>query len=255
MKKAVKPFCSDTIKLFAIIAMLIDHIAWAFVPFNSVAGQIMHFFGRLTAPIMCYFIAEGYFYTRNIKKYILRLGLFAIISQIPFLMIESLKGPPILITENGIWINPELLSLNLNTMFTLMLGLIALALWKTEIIEKPLRVMIVITICMLSLIGDWSVFAVLWILFFGIFHGDFKKQMISYFIIAIASVVIIFSRRFKQVLSDPFIMFWQAGLLIPPLLLYLYNGKRKNNYPFFKWFFYLFYPIHLLVIGIIKLYF
>ena len=59
---------SDLLKLIAIIAMTVDHIAWAFVPFGSIAGQLMHVIGRLTAPIMCFMVAEGYYKTRNVKK-------------------------------------------------------------------------------------------------------------------------------------------------------------------------------------------
>ena len=64
----------NQLKYLVIIAMLIDHIAWVFIPMASVLGQIMHFIGRLTAPTMVYFISEGYYYTHNIKKYALRLG-------------------------------------------------------------------------------------------------------------------------------------------------------------------------------------
>lgn len=72
------------LKILAIIAMLIDHIAWAFVPLNTIQGQALHVIGRLTAPIMCYFLAEGFFYTRNLKKYICRMGVFALISAAAF---------------------------------------------------------------------------------------------------------------------------------------------------------------------------
>ena len=56
--------------------MLIDHIAWAFVPTASLLGQVMHVIGRLTGPTMAYMLAEGYHYTRNVKKYAMRLGIF-----------------------------------------------------------------------------------------------------------------------------------------------------------------------------------
>ena len=79
-----KGLTSDILKLIAVIAMVIDHIAWAFIPFNSIAGQIMHVIGRLTAPIMCFMIAEGYYKTHNVKKYAQRLGIFALISHIPY---------------------------------------------------------------------------------------------------------------------------------------------------------------------------
>ena len=54
----------NTLKYIAVIAMLADHIALAFVGMNNPAGVIMRVIGRLTAPIMCYFLAEGFFHTR-----------------------------------------------------------------------------------------------------------------------------------------------------------------------------------------------
>ena len=58
----------NQIKYIAIIAMVIDHIAWAFVPLNSVPGVVLHFIGRLTGPIMGFFLAEAYLHTRSVPK-------------------------------------------------------------------------------------------------------------------------------------------------------------------------------------------
>ena len=82
----------NQIKYIAIIAMIIDHIAWAFVPTTSVLGQVMHVIGRLTGPTMAFMIAEGYVHTRDVKKYAIRLGIFALISW-----------PPFSLFENGVW--------------------------------------------------------------------------------------------------------------------------------------------------------
>lgn len=233
--------------------MLIDHIAWAFVPFSSVLGQIMHFIGRFTAPMMCYFIAEGYFYTRNVKKYIVRIGIFAVISQIPFVVAEKLTAPPLMMIDGKLWINPELLVPSFNVMFTLLLGLVALLLWNIKIIEKPLRIMIVISLCFISLSGDWMCFTVLWILFFGIYRNDNKGKWISYYCIALSSMTIVITTNILGGLPL-WQNFWQAGLLFPPFILMLHNGEKGSNTPFHKWFFYIFYPLHLLIIGIIKFY-
>ena len=60
-----KLFSTNKLKYIAIIAMTIDHIAWLFVPSSSIAFYVLHIIGRLTAPIMAYFIAEGFFHTSN----------------------------------------------------------------------------------------------------------------------------------------------------------------------------------------------
>ena len=197
--------------------------------------------------------AEGYFYTRNVKKYIVRIGIFAVISQIPFVVAEKLTAPPLMMIDGKLWINPELLVPSFNVMFTLLLGLVALLLWNIKIIEKPLRIMIVISLCFISLSGDWMYFTVLWILFFGIYRNDTKGKWISYYCIALSSMTIVITTNILGGLPL-WHNFWQAGLLFPPFILMLHNGEKGSNTPFHKWFFYIFYPLHLLIIGIIKFY-
>ena len=62
---------SNMIKLVAIIAMTIDHIAWLLFPGypSDVIPVVLHIIGRITCPVMCYFIAEGYHFTKDINRY------------------------------------------------------------------------------------------------------------------------------------------------------------------------------------------
>ena len=75
---------SNQIKLIAIIAMTIDHVTWLLFPGFQQTWWVygLHIIGRLTAPIMWFFIAEGFYYTSNVKKYILRLFIFAIETRV-----------------------------------------------------------------------------------------------------------------------------------------------------------------------------
>ena len=91
----------NQLKYLVIAAMLIDHIAWAFVPTASLLGQVMHVIGRLTGPTMAYMLAEGYHYTRNVKKYAMRLGIFAVISWLPFSYFESGGIRPAFAAQSG----------------------------------------------------------------------------------------------------------------------------------------------------------
>ena len=118
-----------------IAAMLIDHIAWAFVPTMSVLGQVMHFIGRLTGPTMSVLLGEGYYYTRDRKKYALRLGVFALISAVPYSLFES--GRPFI----G----------NLGMIYTLFIAFITVWMWDELKIPKALKVILVIIACFLSL--------------------------------------------------------------------------------------------------------
>ena len=77
------------LKVIAIVAMTFDHIAWMWVPVVSLPGQCMHIIGRITAPVMCYLLAEGYIHTHDIRKYTLRLGLFAVVSAFAFYLFEG----------------------------------------------------------------------------------------------------------------------------------------------------------------------
>jgi len=77
---------SNHLKLIAILAMTIDHLTDLLYPNYPIEPipLILHFVGRLTAPIMWFFIVEGFHYTKNVKKYILRLGAFALISHFAY---------------------------------------------------------------------------------------------------------------------------------------------------------------------------
>ena len=81
-----KKMDANTIKLIAVIAMTIDHVTWMIYPGypKEFVPILLHIIGRLTCPIMCYFIAEGYHYTKNLNKYTVRLFLFAFISHFAY---------------------------------------------------------------------------------------------------------------------------------------------------------------------------
>ena len=84
--KIKKLYNSNYLKLIAIIAMTIDHgtdLLYPGFPLKP-APLVLHFVGRLTAPIMWFFVCEGYLYTRDVKNYMLRLGIFAVISHFAY---------------------------------------------------------------------------------------------------------------------------------------------------------------------------
>lgn len=244
-KYTVKKLTANQLKLIAIMAMLIDHIAIVLFPNQSVLGQIMHTIGRITMPIMCYFIAEGYHKTSNVKKYALRLLTFAIICHYPFFFFAT-GIAPISFGEN-IRIQIQFPT---SVIFTLFLGLLALIIWNNEKIKKYMKLIIIFGICIISTIGDWGYIAVLWILVFGINYGNFKNQVIGFSIVS----MILISTPILRLLNIYDGIWWeqvyQFGVLLSIPLLSQYNGnlgKYKS-----KWVFYIFYPLHLLVLGYLK---
>ena len=100
---------TNFLKVIAIIAMLIDHIGGVFFP----EVGWFRWIGRLAFPIFCYCMTVGLLYTRNIKKYLFRLGLFAVISQ-PFYVLAF--HPHDFMAEFTNW----------NIFFTLFLSLLAM---------------------------------------------------------------------------------------------------------------------------------
>lgn len=236
---------SDLLKLIAIVAMVIDHIAWAFVPFGSIAGQLMHIIGRVTAPIMCFMIAEGYHKTHNVKKYAQRLGIFAIISHFAYMYYET--GHFIFYRIDG----HLMFNFNMETsiMFPLFLGLIALIVRDSPKYEAPVKNMIVLVICLVAIIGDWGATAVIWILLFSSFSYSRKEQM-KYFCI-VAAVMILLDIVLNISNGVWYNDLYQLGVFLAVPLLMKYNGVRKGGKGY-KWFFYVFYPAHLLVIAIIR---
>jgi len=79
-------FNANQIKIIAIIAMTVDHIAWLVYPGypGDIVPITMHIIGRITCPIMCYFVAEGYHYTKDVRKYTRRLFAFSVLSHFAY---------------------------------------------------------------------------------------------------------------------------------------------------------------------------
>ncbi|MCR4895487.1 MAG: conjugal transfer protein TraX [Lachnospiraceae bacterium] len=224
----------NQIKYIAIIAMVIDHIAWHWVPTTTLLGQVMHFIGRLTGPLMAIMIADGYQYTRDLKKYALRLAIFAVLSW-----------PAYSLNAYGTW--PLFGIDTFGVIYTLFLGLMAICIWDRTKLPKAAKVTLVVLLCILSLFGDWPIFDVLWPLFLFIYRDDKKAKWTSFaIIVAVECGILIF---FDALSGNPFANIFQLGaFMVIPLYLYVYNGESGSKHPFHKWFFYAFYPAHLLVL-------
>lgn len=78
-----KPLTAFHLKLIALTTMIIDHVAAVF-PFPTLADSLLRGIGRIAFPIYAFLIAESCRYTRSREKYLLRLGLFALLSELPF---------------------------------------------------------------------------------------------------------------------------------------------------------------------------
>ncbi|WP_160690366.1 TraX family protein [Clostridium sp. C2-6-12] len=236
---------SNHLKIIAIIAMAIDHIAYGFVPEGSILGQIMHTIGRITMPIMCFSLAEGYHKTKNLKKYVIRLFIFMIISYIPYLFFTTGKMPISFDNSSNIYFK-----FPTSVIYTLFIGIISLIVWDLKELNKFLKALILLVLLDAATYGDWGTTCVLWVLVFGIFYGDFKKQIIGYLLVAFPLFLIVILMFFNIIDGVWWEKIYIFGLLLPIPLLSNYNGKLGEHN--LKWLFYVFYPLHLLIIGYIK---
>ncbi len=133
------------IKLLAIAAMTLEHIALVFVPTGSILYYVMRLIGRLTAPFMTFMLAEGYRYTRSRSRYLLRLAIFALISQPFYFRLAFGRAPESLLEYCTHW----------NVMLSLAIGLIIMMLFDSSIHSC---MSIVLLGCLISLAHfcDWS---------------------------------------------------------------------------------------------------
>ena len=201
------------LKMIALITMTIDHIGSICFPTNIFLRQI----GRMALPIYIFLLVEGITHTKNINKYLLRLIVLALISEIPF--------------DYAFFKSCYYLGYQ-NIFFTLSLGLIAVcAIQKYQ--NKFLQFV---------LIGLISYFA-------EIIKSDYGYWGVLFVVVAY------YLRKNKIVKQIPYIVFnvflyggvqsYGALSVIP---IFAYNGKR--GYPL-KYFFYIYYPIHLIMIRFI----
>lgn len=246
MKKGLN---SNALKMIAIIAMTIDHIAWLVFPDypHEVLPVILHTIGRLTCPIMCYFIAEGYHYTKNIRKYTCRLFVFAVISHFAYIFASAdfVDWKSFIPFYYGNILNQT------SVIWPLAWGLVMLRIVKSEKIPKQwVKTVLILLICLVTFPSDWSCIASLCILAFGTNRGKLRTQSMWLIIyVAIYATVYCFAIDWVYGLV-------QMGVVLAIPFIKLYNGERGKNpriNKIMKWFFYIYYPLHLAILGTIQL--
>lgn len=215
-----KRFSGSTIKIIAIISMVIDHTGSVFVndKLYPELYQVMRGIGRIAFPIFCFLLVQGFIHTSNVKKYILRLAVLALISEIPF---------------DLAFFNQIYYWKHQNVFFTLLIGLFVLV--GMKFYEKKtagqIFVFLLGAIVAISLQTDYSIGGILLMALLYRFRSLQIERI---------STVIIFNILMGQlwgICSIPFIE--------------LYNGKRGMRV---KYLFYGFYPFHLMMIYVISKY-
>lgn len=237
LEKTRRALNSNQIKVIAIIAMTIDHLTWAFFPGTQHVWYVfaLHIIGRLTAPIMWFFIAEGCHYTHDIRRYIGRLFLFAVISHFAY---DFAFGTPFVPLSTGAFNQTSV-------MWSLAWAALLIAVWRRGDVPNWAKIVLLVAACLITFSSDWSTIAMICPFYLYQHRGKFRLQArdIVAWTAVYAAVYFLFLDRAYGVLQ----MF--TFLTVP--ILARYNGER-GSWKGMKWFFYIYYPAHLVVIGIIR---
>lgn len=230
---------SNHLKLVAILAMTIDHIADLIYPGfpNNAIAIILHLFGRLTAPIMWFFICEGFYHTRNLKKYLARMFVFAIISHFAYCFAFGISYVPF---DGGVFNQTSVI-------WPLFWAIVVLWIFNGDNnLKQWQKYILLILINVITFSADWSCIAVMAIVSMYSNRGNLKKQMtgMMFWGLIYAIVSFFFVNKTYAIV--------QLGVILVYPFLSLYNGQ-KGNAKWMKWFFYIFYPLHLIIVGILRI--
>ena len=232
-----------TLKLMAMAFMLCDHL-WATVVPGS---QWLTCIGRLAFPIFAFQIVEGYFHTSDFRKYVRRMFLFALVSEIPYN----------LMTEGGIF-NP----FGQNVMFTFWISLLLLGLLEKARKQKTWVYLISAgLICLLGyVVGtvsfvDYHGSGVLMVLLFYFCRGRKWGPLALIAGMLYINTELIGGLMFELTLAGrSFFVYQQAFAVLALIPIFLYNGRQGPHSRAIQMGCYLFYPLHMLVLALIWLY-
>ncbi|MFE4709554.1 TraX family protein [Paenibacillus sp. NPDC056722] len=263
-----------TLKLIAIFSMLFDHMLRIFplhkllLPVASnleviypahgelicnllldTLPTILMFVGRLAAPVFMFCIANGYMHTSNIKRYLLRIFCFAALAQIPYILFFQAEAKVL-----GTEITPY--EVNLNILFTLGLGLLAITCF--ERFKQNNRLIGFVSVLLIALFAkliktEGSEGYILIVFMFYLLKDVSKPKQAWVWI----GVILLSRWKLLLWLSDDFDSAWRSTLLntvgayLGILLTFYYNGRKGNINKVLQYGFYWFYPIHLLLLAAI----
>ena len=228
---------SNMLRVLAMSFMICDHLWAKVVPGND----WMTYVGRMTFPIFAFMISEGFIHTSNLKKYISRLLIFALISEIPFNLFYG-----------GSWFYPY----HQNVMFTLLFGLLAIMLIDKAKKNRDAKTIVksallVILLGIASFIGfvDYGFWGFLIIIMFYLFR-DFPFAWLA----QLAAMIIINCELFEGqfIIVDLFgknFEFAIQGFAVFSLIpIWLYGGRKGKSSKIMQYGFYAFYPLHMIII-------
>ena len=234
-----KGLSGSTLKLIAIVTMFIDHIGAVIVERMLLTGntyaltyeqvyvidRILRSIGRLGFPLFCFLLVEGFFHTKHMGKYALRLLVFALVSEIPFNLAFSGK---------------LFFSSYQNVFFTLLIGL--LTMWGCKQIEEKI-----------SIHAGLQMLLQIPVILVGYFVAEvLYTDYAGLGVICIMVIYLFRQNRMIQAFAGAVAFMWEIPAPLAFVPVVFYNGKRGWK---MKYFFYIFYPAHLLLLYLIAYFF
>ncbi len=228
---------SNMLRILAMAFMICDHLWAKVIPGND----WMTYVGRMTFPIFAFMISEGFIHTSNLKKYILRLLAFAVISEIPFNLFYG-----------GSWFYPY----HQNVLFTLLFGLLAIMLIDkakknrdAKTIVKSALLVILLGIASFICFVDYGFWGFLIVVMFYVFR-NFPFAWLAQLAAMIIINCVLFEGQFIVVdLFGKSFEFATQGFAIFSLIpIWLYGGRKGKSSKIMQYGFYAFYPLHMIII-------
>ena len=209
----------SALKIIAVVSMVIDHYAYYLMDGNTMAYEVMRCFGRIAFPVFAFLVAEGFAHTRNRMRYFLSLMLFAVVSEVPWYLLNGADGTH-------------------NVMFTLALGVAALAAFERL---REHRILCCLFILLTAWLATWLGTDYEW-------RG--MLMIVVFYLLSMSKNTPVILRRMMQLLfAFPLMMrYGITGALLACAVIFLYDGTRgfiHGNVA--KYGFYVFYPAHLLL--------
>lgn len=228
--------------IIAMTLMLMDHLWATLLPDR----EWLTCAGRVAFPIFAFMAVEGYFHTRSFKKYILRMLLFAVLSEIPF---DLMYG--------GTWFYP----VHQNVLWTFLLSL--LGVWLMEQVRKKGKTWMYLLVCVLVVpaglvlgtlcMVDYYGVGVLTVFVFYFLHGRkwwcFLGQLAALYWL---NVELLGGLMYPVQLFGMEFELCQQGLALLALIpIWLYRGRQGYHSKPFQYLCYAFYPVHMLLLVVV----
>ena len=228
--------------IIAMTFMLMDHLWATLLP----AQDWLTCIGRIAFPVFAFMTVEGYFHTHNLKKYMLRLLLFALLSEIPF---DLMYG--------GTWFYP----IHQNVIWTLLMGLLGIHLMET-VHKNQKRWVYVLTAFVTVVLGmifgtlcmvDYYGVGVLTVFAFYFFRGRRWWCLLGQFLALYwLNVELLGGLMYPVQLFGAEFEVCQQGLALLALIpVWLYRGRQGYHSKPFQYVCYAFYPVHMLVLVLV----